>query len=102
MVYRFGQQDCPGALRDREVTGGRGRDRDRRDNSRGVEQRGNDRPRQQHGPGNDRSHQQHGPPGPDRNAACIWQTFNVTPANVLGMLQNAVTCLPPRYAWSAT
>jgi hypothetical protein len=35
-------------------------------------------------------------------SAPIWRTFNVTPANVSGMLPNTVTCLPPRYAWSAT
>jgi hypothetical protein len=35
-------------------------------------------------------------------AVPIWRTSNVPPANVLGMLPNTVTCLPPRYAWSAT
>ena len=67
MVYRFGWQDRPGAPRDREVTGGRGRDRDRRDDSRGNEQRGNDRYCQHRGPGTNRPRQQRGPPRPDRN-----------------------------------
>ena len=51
------------------------------------------------------------PTDPDNNvdphvptgiAAPIWRTFNVPPANVSGMLPNTVTCLPPRYAWSAS
>ena len=66
-VYRYEQQDRPGAPRDREVTGGRGRDQDRQNVSWGDDQRGNDRSRQHHGPGPDRPRQQRGPPRPDRN-----------------------------------
>ena len=55
-VYRFGRQDRPGPPRDRDTTGGQGRDRDRRDDNRNVDQRNGDRPRQQRGP-----------PRPDRN-----------------------------------
>ena len=94
-VYRFGWQDRPGAPRDREVTGGRGRDRDRRDDSRGVEQRGNDRSRQHRRPGTDRPRQQRGTHVLTGIAAPIWRTFNVTPANVSGTLPNTATCLPP-------
>ena len=66
-VYRYERQDRPGAPRDREVTGGRGRDQDRRNVSWGNDQRGNDRPRQLRGSGPDRPRQQRGPPRPDRN-----------------------------------
>jgi hypothetical protein len=66
-VYRYERQDRPGAPRDREVTGGRGRGQDRRNVSWGNDQRGNDRPRQHRGPGPDRPRQQRGTPRPDRN-----------------------------------
>jgi hypothetical protein len=35
-------------------------------------------------------------------AVPIWRMSNVPPVNVSGMLPNTVTCLPPRYALSAT
>jgi hypothetical protein len=34
-------------------------------------------------------------------AVPIWRMSNVPPVNVLGMLPNSVTCLPPQYASSA-
>ena len=35
-------------------------------------------------------------------AVPIWRMSNVPPVNVSDMLPNTVTCLPPRYASSAT
>ena len=66
-VYRFGRQDHPRAPREREITGSRGLDRDRWEDSRGNKQRGTNRPRQQRGLDNNRPRQQHGPPQPDQN-----------------------------------
>ena len=67
MVYRYERQDRQGATRDRDATGGKGRDQDRRAVSWGDDQRDNDRPRQHRGPVPDRPRQRRGPPRPDRN-----------------------------------